>query len=108
VQDDPYRQMPPLGSNIFEYVSLPSERRIEERTVVVGTKRKLEDIGTCDVFAKLQNVTMPASQLTPKKMREQLVAGSKRIKRQRQKEYLVQIEASRESLRSLGIVLPKK
>jgi hypothetical protein len=108
VQDDPYRQMPPLGSNIFEYVSLPSERRIEERASVVRPKRKTEDIGTCDVFAKLPNVTMKDPEPSPKKMREQLVAGSKRIKRQKQKEYLAQMEASWESLKSLGIALPKK
>lgn len=107
VQDDPYRQMPPLGSNIFEYVSLPSERRIEERRSIVRPKRKLEDIGTCDVFAKLQTATTPVAELSPKKLREQLVAGSKRIKRQKQKEYLAEMEASWESLRSLGIVLPK-
>jgi hypothetical protein len=108
VQDDPYRQMPPPGSNILEYVSLPSEKRIEERTSVVRPKRKLEDIGMCDVFAKLQNVKMPVPELSPKKLRAQFVAGSKRIKRHMQKEYLAQMEASRESLRSLGIVLPKK
>jgi hypothetical protein len=100
--------MPPLGSNFLEYVTLGSERRVEESASFVRPKRKLPDNGMCDVFADLKNGKTPVSELSPKKLREELVAGGKRIKRQKQKEHQVQIEASRECLRRMGIVLAKK
>jgi hypothetical protein len=108
VQDDPYRQMPPLGSNFLDYITLPSEIRVQKSASVRRPKRKLPDTGICDVFGELKNRKTHVSELSPKKLREELVAGSKRIKRQRQKEYKVQVEASRESLRCMCIALPKK
>jgi hypothetical protein len=108
VQDDPYRQMPPLGSNFLEYVTLPSERRVGTCAGLSRAKRKLPDTGICDVFADLKKRKTLVSELSPKKLRKELVAGGKRIKRQRQKEHQVQVEASTESLRRMGIVLSKK
>ena len=64
VQDDPFRYTPPAGSNLLEYISLPSQRRIDyvhendDEDYVDGYEgdetQEGPGIGPLDVFAKLK------------------------------------------------------
>ena len=68
VQDDPFRYTPPAGSNLLEYISLPSQRRIdyvhenddEEYEDEYGGHETQDQEGTVnkplDIFAKLNSL----------------------------------------------------
>lgn len=89
VQDDPFRYTPPAGSNLLEYISLPSQRRVEfldERDEEDYDEEEMIDIltqlpkgpgrGPVDVFAKLKNIQQEPSIETLRA--SQVIQGEKR------------------------------
>jgi len=104
VQDDPYRQIPPSGSNILECVSLPSDKRAQQ-SPSIPKKRRLEVTETCNVFSDME-VQEPDSAPSMVSLRDELVVKSKRLKRAKRREDKAWMKASRERLKSIGIDLP--
>jgi hypothetical protein len=94
VQDDPFRYTPPAGSNLLEYISLSSQRRVEyvdEQDEDDYDKMENEEIrnqeansierGTVDVFAKLRSIQQTPSMDTLRA--SQVIQGGKRRNQQR-------------------------
>ena len=107
VQDDPCRQIPPPGSNIFE--SVPLSTCISEglnADVVPSKKRKIETTGTCNVLDSLVNASEHDSAPSLNSLRDQLVTNGKRLRREKRREEKVWMNATRENLKSMGIDLP--
>jgi hypothetical protein len=107
VQDDPCRQIPPPGSNIFE--SVPLSTCISEglnADVFPSKKRKIETTGTCNVLDSLVNASEHDSAPSLNSLRDQLVTNGKRLRREKRREEKVWMNATRENLKSMGIDLP--
>ena len=107
VQDDPCRQIPPPGSNIFESVSLstgiPEGRNAD---IVLPKKRKIEATETCNVLDSLVNASEQDSVPLLNSLRDQLVTNGKRLRREKRREEKAWMNAARENLKSMGIELP--
>lgn len=108
VQDDPYRKIPPSGSNLLEYADLPSERRVfEEDTLshsgeTPSRKRKL------DRHDVLSQITRGEGHVVPSlyQLRCTLTARAKRKKEQKRNERREKDAVCAQRLKSLGINLP--
>ena len=102
--DDPYRQIPPTGSNILELVPLPSDKRVPlKRPNVVSPKKIRRDVtGTVNVLSKVKAQEL-SSMPSVDSLRVELVEKSWQLKQEKRKEDVAWMEASRASLRRLGI-----
>lgn len=116
VQDDPFRQIPPPCCNIFDRIPLPSERRMEYFPAMPKTE-SVKDTGKCDVLSSMEtketdtSSNMETDETDSKvpsvsSLRDELIVKSKRLKRTKQREDKAWMEASRQSLKSIGIDLP--
>ena len=105
VQDDPFRQIPPPCSNIFECISLPSERRAENTPAIPKTK-PVKVTGTCDVFSSMKTDETKSKLPSVTSLRDELVVKSKRLRYTKQRVDKAWMKASRQSLKSIGIDLP--
>jgi hypothetical protein len=107
VQDDPHRQIPSAGSNIFEYVTLPSNRRdTRNMKIVLPKMRKIESIEKCNVIDSLVNKGEQDSVPSLNSLRDKMISKGKQIRREKRKEEKAWMEASRESLKGMGIEIP--
>jgi hypothetical protein len=105
--DDPYRQIPPPGSNILDLVSMPSDRRepLKRSNVIQLKKRTREVKGSVNVLAKVK-AQYQSSTPSMNSLRHELVLKSRLLKQEKRKEDMTWMQASRASLKSLGIDLP--
>ena len=131
VQDDPYRYTPPVGSNLLEYVSLPSSRRrVEEderssnghnspveqqeesmhsseaQAEIAQEREKGEQPECQDVLEQMRRTATGASLKYASRsvalLAAHFIVPTKR-KRQRARKYKLQREAAKKRLRSIGI-----
>lgn len=110
VQDDPYRQMPPSGSNILERMSRPCDKRenqVVPEFVHSKKKRRIDESEPCNVLSSMSTPSTPDLPSVDS-LRQELVSKSKRLKRKKREEDREWMKASRENLKSIGIHLPVK
>lgn len=95
VQDDPFRYVPPAGSNLLEYISLSSQRRVDYVDEKDYDNIKTEEIrcnqhkaansmierGPVDVFTKLRSIQQKPSMDALRA--SQVIQGGKRRNQQR-------------------------
>eukprot|EP00978_Attheya_sp_CCMP212_P007714 scaffold17925_cov56-Attheya_sp.AAC.7 len=135
VQDDPYRQIPPVGANLLDYVSIPSLRRWSTQpeelnlnhdnhlesllpimhSSMTASSRNSKRLTPCNVLDTLclskKKVTTTADTTSTKKrpiasLLSSHIKRSKRLKKDHVKKSATKMAACEDRLKCMGIILP--
>jgi hypothetical protein len=129
VQDDPYRQIPPVGANLLDYVSVPFLRRWSTGTQqedlnhnnleslrmhsMAASSRNSKRLKPCHVLDTCLSKKISTADTSPKKrpvasLLSSHIKRSKRIKKDKVKKSATKMAACEDRLKCMGIILPPK